>query len=58
MIQKSIGHAFKGYRMASKAAKAFQVAHAVSLGYAATALVVGGVKIVKTLRGDASDPTP
>jgi len=50
MIQKSIGHALKGYHMASKAAKAFQVAHTVALGYAATALVVGGVKIVKKMR--------
>ena len=52
MIQKSIGHAFKGFRMATKAAKVFEVAHTVALGYAATALVVGGVKIVKSLRGD------
>ena len=51
MIQKSIGHAFKGYRMAAKAAKAFQVAHTVALGYAAAALVVGGVKIVQKMRG-------
>ena len=58
MIQKSIGHALKGYRMASKAAKAFEAAHAVALGYAATALVVGGIKIVKTLRGDEPDPNP
>ena len=52
MIQKSVGHAFKGYRMAVKAAKAFEVAHTLALGYAATALVVGGVKIAKALRGD------
>ena len=50
MIQKSIGHAVKGYRMATKAAKVFQVAHTVALGYAAAALVVGGVKIVQQLR--------
>ena len=55
MIQKSIGHALKGYHMASKAAKVFQVAHTVALGYAATALVVGGVKIVKSLRGEETN---
>jgi len=55
MIQKSIGHAFQGYRMATKAAKAFQVAHTLALGYAATALVVGGVKIVKKMREIGED---
>jgi diacylglycerol kinase len=55
MIQKSIGHAFKGFRMASKAAKAFEAAHAVALAYAATALVVGGVKIAKKMRDIGED---
>jgi len=55
MIQKSIGHAFQGYRMASKAAKAFQVAHTLALGYAATALIVGGVKVVKKMREIGED---
>ena len=58
MEEKSMGHALRGYRRAARAAKAFQIAHGVALGYAATALVVGGVKIVKTLRGEESDPNP
>jgi len=52
MNEKAIGQVLKSYRVASKAAKAFRVAHTVALGYAAAALVVGGVKIVKKMRGE------
>ena len=52
MGEHSIGQAFKGFRVAAKAAKALQVAQAVALGCAAASLVVGGMRAVKKMRGE------
>jgi len=42
--------AFKGFQIASKAARAFQIAHGVALGAAAASLVAGGVLTILKLR--------
>ena len=42
--------AFRYYRIASRAAKALQVAHMAAMGAAAASLVVGGVRVVQRLR--------
>ena len=55
MTQKSIGQALKGYRMAAKAARAFQVAHGVALGCAAASLVLSGVRAVRKIRDNSED---
>ncbi len=50
MNEANISQALKTYRTAARAAKAFQVAHAVALGCAAASLAVGGLRTVKRLR--------
>ena len=52
MQEKNIGQALKGFRVASKAAKALQVAHGIALGCAAASLVIGGVRAVRRMRGE------
>jgi len=47
-----LSQTLRGYRSAARAAKVFQVMHGVALGSAAAALVVGGVRAVRKLRGD------
>ena len=46
----NIARAFKGFQYASKAAKAFQIAHGVALGCAAASLAAGGVMTIMRLR--------
>jgi len=45
-------NAWKGYRYASTAAKALRAAHMAALGVAAVSLVVGGVRVAKSFRGE------
>ena len=50
-MNQSVAKAFKGYQIASKAARVLQIAHGVALGCAAASLVAGGVFTVMRLRG-------
>ena len=50
MEENDIAQAIKGFRAAAKAARAFRAAHAVALGCAAAALVLGGARVVKRVR--------
>ena len=48
----NITQALKGFQIASKAARALQVAHGVALGCAAASLVAGGVMTILKLRDE------
>ena len=50
-MNQRVMQAFKGYQIAAKAAKIFNIAHGVALGCAAASLVAGGVFTVMRLRG-------
>ena len=45
-----VARAFKGYQIAAKAARIFQIAHGAALACAAASLVAGGVFTILRLR--------
>ena len=49
-MNQNIARAINGFRIASKAAKAFEVANGIALGCAAASLVAGGVVTILQLR--------